>query len=217
MQAWNFRDLGDGLEWEGEVPGPDRLRFMGMTSRYVALISDYSRWRGESGCGYGRLMDRPPLHRRRRDPGARPDAAAAAAPPAAARASGPKGMAEIKWDRDTCVRCSMVISDRRFAAEMRGGEKDIVFKFDDIGCAVFWLRDKAADFPWMAEAGHADLGRRCRGQGRQMAGCAQGTLLRRAMSPMGYNFSARAYAEAGSAKPFRRNAPARAGERQIVD
>ena len=42
MQAWQFRDLGNGLEWEGTVPGPDRLRFMGMTSRYVALISDYS-------------------------------------------------------------------------------------------------------------------------------------------------------------------------------
>ena len=42
MQTWGFRDLGNGLEWEGEVPGPDRLRFMGMTSRYVALISDYS-------------------------------------------------------------------------------------------------------------------------------------------------------------------------------
>jgi ABC-2 type transport system ATP-binding protein len=42
MQTWGFRDIGNGLEWEGEVPGPDRLRFMGMTSRYVALISDYS-------------------------------------------------------------------------------------------------------------------------------------------------------------------------------
>ncbi len=49
MQAWNFRDLGDGLKWEGEVPGPDRLRFMGMTSRYVALISDFSL--AESGNG----------------------------------------------------------------------------------------------------------------------------------------------------------------------
>ena len=57
----------------------------------------------------------------------------------------PEGMAEIKWDRDTCVRCSMAISDRRFAAEMRGGEKNIVFKFDDIGCVVFWMRDKAKD------------------------------------------------------------------------
>jgi len=35
----------------------------------------------------------------------------------------PEGMHPIKWDRDTCVRCSMVISDRRFAAEMRGGPK----------------------------------------------------------------------------------------------
>ena len=42
MAAWNFRDLGQGLEWEGTVPGPDRLRFLGMTSRYVALISDFS-------------------------------------------------------------------------------------------------------------------------------------------------------------------------------
>ncbi len=50
MQAWNFRDLGDGLAWEGEVPGPDRLRFMGMTSRYVALISNYSL--EESGNGH---------------------------------------------------------------------------------------------------------------------------------------------------------------------
>jgi copper chaperone NosL len=89
----------------------------------------------------------------------------------------PEGMAEIKWDRDTCVRCSMVISDRRFAAELRGGEKNTVFKFDDIGCAVFWMRDKAKDFPWMA--GDGLLGRRCRWQGRQMAGCTQGALLRR--------------------------------------
>jgi len=50
-------------------------------------------------------------------------------------------------DRDTCVRCSMVISDRRFAAEMRGGEKNIVFKFDDIGCAVFWMRTRPRTIP----------------------------------------------------------------------
>ena len=42
MGAWNFSDIGNGLEWAGVVPGPDRLRFMGMTSRYVALISNFS-------------------------------------------------------------------------------------------------------------------------------------------------------------------------------
>ena len=51
MQAWNFRDLGDGLEWQGEVPGPDRLRFIGMTSRYVALISDFTLEEAEAGTG----------------------------------------------------------------------------------------------------------------------------------------------------------------------
>ena len=46
----------------------------------------------------------------------------------------PEGMKSIIWDRDTCVRCNMAISDRRFAAELRGGPKDTVFKFDDPGC-----------------------------------------------------------------------------------
>jgi len=40
--AWSFRDSGDGLLWEGEVAGPDRLRFLGMLSRYVAVVSHIS-------------------------------------------------------------------------------------------------------------------------------------------------------------------------------
>ncbi len=42
LGSWNFADRGGGLEWHGTVAGPDRLRFLGMTSRYVALISDMS-------------------------------------------------------------------------------------------------------------------------------------------------------------------------------
>jgi ABC-2 type transport system ATP-binding protein len=42
MASWNFIDLGEGLEWAGEVAGPDRLRFIGMTSRYVAVIDHLS-------------------------------------------------------------------------------------------------------------------------------------------------------------------------------
>jgi len=42
LGTWNFRDLGDGLVWEGEVSGPDRLRFHGMVARYIAMISDIS-------------------------------------------------------------------------------------------------------------------------------------------------------------------------------
>lgn len=42
LTTWQFRDSGDGLEWEGEVAGPDRLRFLGMLSRYVAVVSHVS-------------------------------------------------------------------------------------------------------------------------------------------------------------------------------
>jgi len=40
LQAWQFSDRGDGLEWQGQVADPDRLRFLGMTSRYVGLIQN---------------------------------------------------------------------------------------------------------------------------------------------------------------------------------
>ena len=41
------------------------------------------------------------------------------------------GPAAITWDRDVCKSCSMVISDRHFAAQVRGGPKNAVAKFSD--------------------------------------------------------------------------------------
>lgn len=107
----------------------------------------------------------------------------------------PAGMQPIKWDRDTCVRCNMVISDPRFAAEMRGGEggngKDTVFKFDDIGCLVFWQRDKAARHPWMNDAAT----RMWVAESSDMRGTTwldprQAHYVGGRLSPMGYNFAA---------------------------
>ncbi len=57
------------------------------------------------------------------------------------------GPVAIHWDRDVCARCKMVISDRHYAAEIRytpPGKSSRVALFDDIGCAVQWLKDK----PW---------------------------------------------------------------------
>ena len=111
----------------------------------------------------------------------------------------PEGMAEIKWDRDTCVRCSMVISDRRFAAQVRGGPKDTVYKFDDIGCLVFWLRDKVAEQSWLADAATkmwiAEMN--SKGQDVKWLDPRQAHYLGR-HSPMGYNFAATAQPQAGS-------------------
>ncbi|MCU7916565.1 MAG: nitrous oxide reductase accessory protein NosL [Candidatus Thiodiazotropha sp. (ex Gloverina cf. vestifex)] len=59
--------------------------------------------------------------------------------------SGPK---QVKWDRDACERCRMVLSDRFHAAQVRyfppEKKRSVVAFFDDIGCATLWL----ADNPW---------------------------------------------------------------------
>lgn len=110
----------------------------------------------------------------------------------------PEGMVEIKWDRDTCARCTMAISDRRFAAEIRGGEKNIAFKFDDIGCATVWMRDKQKDYPWLGDAATriwvADVG----STGEKWLEARQAHYAGGKMSPMGYNYGASPFAEAGA-------------------
>jgi len=49
------------------------------------------------------------------------------------------GPVKINWDRDACHVCRMLISDRRFAAQVRGGPRHKAFKFDDLGELIIWL------------------------------------------------------------------------------
>ncbi len=111
----------------------------------------------------------------------------------------PEGMVEIKWDRDTCTRCKMVISDRRFAAQLRGGPQDAAYKFDDIGCLLFWIRDKAAEMPWLTDPATkmwvADLN--SKGHDVKWLDPRHAHYVGR-HSPMGYNFAATAQPQAGS-------------------
>jgi ABC-2 type transport system ATP-binding protein len=39
IREWGFHDAGDRVIWEGVVSGPDRLRFLGVLSRYAGLIN----------------------------------------------------------------------------------------------------------------------------------------------------------------------------------
>lgn len=63
------------------------------------------------------------------------------------------GPVEVKWDRDVCARCNMVLSDRVHAAQIRHiavqGGRGRVMTFDDIGCAVLWLDQQ----PWREQPG----------------------------------------------------------------
>ena len=56
------------------------------------------------------------------------------------------GPAEVRWDRDPCARCGMTVSDRNYAAQVRGGpagERMKTYMFDDFGCAVAWLAQES--------------------------------------------------------------------------
>jgi nitrous oxide reductase accessory protein NosL len=102
------------------------------------------------------------------------------------------GPVRIKWDRDTCVRCSMAISERNYAAQVRGGPKKKVYKFDDIGCAVHWLKnqpwgnDPAIEF-WVADY------RSGKWLDARIARYVTGKR-----TPMGYGFGATAETPSGS-------------------
>ena len=60
------------------------------------------------------------------------------------------GPGEIRWDRASCERCIMSVSDRHFSAQVRGGpagSKTRLYFFDDFGCAVLWLQEQ----PWQED------------------------------------------------------------------
>lgn len=49
------------------------------------------------------------------------------------------GPVEIRYGRDTCELCNMIISDPRYATQIRGGPGHEAHKFDDIGDALLFL------------------------------------------------------------------------------
>jgi len=42
IEGWKFNSSNENLVWEGSIAGPDRLRFLGIVSRYTALVSELS-------------------------------------------------------------------------------------------------------------------------------------------------------------------------------
>jgi nitrous oxide reductase accessory protein NosL len=102
------------------------------------------------------------------------------------------GPVEVKWDRDTCVRCSMALSDKRFAAQVRGGPKHQAFKFDDFGCVVFWLKDK----PWANDPATEIWVKDMRSD--QWIQARKAYYVPNKMTPMAYGFGAVALPEPGS-------------------
>jgi len=96
-----------------------------------------------------------------------------------------EGPGPIKLDRDACDFCRMLISEIRYAAEIRGGQNNKLYKFDDVGCAVLFLSRTA----WATESGtkfwamnHQD--------GQTWLDARQAVYRQGLPSPMGYGFAA---------------------------
>ena len=49
------------------------------------------------------------------------------------------GAHDVHFDRDVCVECNMVISDRAYAAQLVDTRHNKAYMFDDIGCLVLWM------------------------------------------------------------------------------
>jgi copper chaperone NosL len=55
------------------------------------------------------------------------------------------GPGKVNWDRQTCDRCQMVISERRHAVQVRMPGEHGTHAFDDLGCALLWLDEQGLD------------------------------------------------------------------------
>jgi copper chaperone NosL len=86
------------------------------------------------------------------------------------------------WGKQPCAHCSMLVSDKRFAAQLvtQGGDRHY---FDDIGCMVLWAKEHAgaAKLTWVRDA-----------QTGQWLDARSARFAKGARTPMDYGFEARA-------------------------
>ena len=93
------------------------------------------------------------------------------------------GPADVKFGRDVCEMCGMIISDPRFVTEVRLGDRSL-HKFDDVGDAVNWLSagckvaDDIKEF-WVMDSAN----------GKTWLDARQ-AFYRHAETPMNYGFGA---------------------------
>lgn len=103
------------------------------------------------------------------------------------------GPEEIAFGRDVCAMCGMIISDRRFAAEIRGGPRGELAKFDDIGDAVNWLETQTWKSTQLSEFWVMDSE-----SGAEWQDARTAHYLPGAISPMDYGYAAVAREQEGT-------------------
>jgi copper chaperone NosL len=124
-------------------------------------------------------------------------------PLAAALSGCSKGAGRKAWSRSSGTAKPVRAAAWSFPtaaspAQLRGGPKDTVVKFDDIGCMTFWIATNQKTCPgWPTRHAHVGCRFEQQGQGSHLARPAQAQFITKT-SPMGYNFGAVAYPQMGS-------------------
>jgi nitrous oxide reductase accessory protein NosL len=95
------------------------------------------------------------------------------------------GPVEIKWDRDACHVCRMLISDRHYAAQVRGGPRHSAYKFDDLGELIIWLDTQSWKTDPKVEIWVMDMD-----TGTKWLDARKARYMTGAISPMDYGFGA---------------------------
>ncbi|MFW2590967.1 hypothetical protein ACN5PC_03470 [Aliarcobacter butzleri] len=57
---------------------------------------------------------------------------------------------EVKFDREVCERCKMIISDRNYATQVVNPNNGKRYYYDDIGCTILWFKENSIS--WENEA-----------------------------------------------------------------
>jgi copper chaperone NosL len=105
------------------------------------------------------------------------------------------GPAEVKWDRDSCARCQMMLSERNYSAQVRvfpEGKRSKVYKFDDLGCAVLWLDTQTYKDDLKTEIWVNDY------KTREWINAREAWYIKGEISPMGYGLGAQTQAADGA-------------------
>lgn len=101
-------------------------------------------------------------------------------------ACGPEsGPVEIRYDRDACEMCGMIISGPRYATEVRLAEDNKPHKFDDIGDAMNWLEKDCKSLDQAREIWVMDST-----DGKTWLDARRAFFRRGGASPMNYGFAA---------------------------
>ncbi len=95
------------------------------------------------------------------------------------------GPVDIRYDREVCAYCKMIVSDPRFAAEIRKARGSEVLKFDDLGDAIHWLKIA----PWK-ETAETEIWVRDMKTGKKWLDARKAWYLPGQHTPMEYGFGA---------------------------